>query len=603
MRRSLYIILFLITQSLFGYAQFNSDDMVAYQYYQKGEYDKAALIYERLFEQSPNENYFDFYLNALLKTKQFDVATQLVKKQLKNAPSNPRYVIASGRILQEKGEADKAAKIFNTVLANLPDDEFRIRELANSFYQFEAYDLAIAAFEQGRKKLNNPQAFNYELLSLFRFRKDKNRLIAEYMNVLPTVPQLLPQAQNILGSIFESDADYQLLQTALLKKLQKSPDAEVLVNLLIWQYLQQKSYDVALKQLIAQDTRLQGDGLSLYQHAGIFAANGAYPTALAAYEYLITKGNTNQYYLPAKLELINIKYTTATTGKTDRKVLAEVAAQYQSLLQTSGRNTQTLQALKRLANLQAYYLDSLPQAEAELENALKIPGLSTAEKGQLKMDLGDIYILTAQPWEAILMYEQVAGDFENQIIGNDAKFRAARLSFYQGNFVYAKSQADVLKASTSQLIANDALNLSLLISDNTQSSSDSLALKMYADAELLNFRNLQSNALLKLDSISIKYPKNTLADDILMAKSRIFIKSIALDKAVATLQQLVKEYPESLWIDDAIFTLGDLYENQLHNTAEASLLYQRLINEFPGSMFTADARLRFRKLRGDNTGT
>jgi hypothetical protein len=132
--------------------------------------------------------------------------------------------------------------------------------------------------------------------------------------------------------------------------------------------------------------------------------------------------------------------------------------------------------------------------------------LEQLDIAQLKMDLGDIYILTKQPWEAILVYEQVSKQFENQSIGNEAKYRSARLSFYQGNFDFAKSQADVLKASTTQLIANDALNLSLLISDNLQNKNDSLALQMYADAEMLQFMNNTAQALAKLDSIIVAYP-------------------------------------------------------------------------------------------------
>jgi TolA-binding protein len=197
----------------------------------------------------------------------------------------------------------------------------------------------------------------------------------------------------------------------------------------------------------------------------------------------------------------------------------------------------------------------------------------------------------------------VAKQFENQAVGNEAHFRSAKLSFYQGNFSYAKSQADVLKASTSQLIANDALNLSLMISDNLQSKVDSNALKMYADAEMLQFRNLPAKALIKLDSIAIAFPNNSLTDDILMAKSRIYIKTNEINNAIKVLKELIDQQGTSLWADDALFTLADLYEKNLKNNEEAKALYQKLISDYPGSMFTTEARKRFRKLRGDNIGT
>lgn len=504
-------------------AQDNVDDALAYQYYQQGQYQQAAVLLEKLFNKTKSSTYFELYFNSLLNLKKYDEAEKFVKKLSRQEPRNTQYNISLARLYQDKGQVESANKLYAQVINNLPPDEFKIREIANYFYNFKAYDLAVSAFLQGRKILNDNKPFTYELLSIYRFKKDKNALIQEYLNALPEMPQLLPQAESVLSSVFEDNADYQTLQSALLKKIQKEPQTEIYTKLLIWQYLQQQEYEMALRQLIAQDKRLKEDGSNLFNTANTFLENKAYTTAIKAFEYLVSKGKENPYYLPAKVEMINAKYQLAIGGQFDHKALTELAAAYQSIIDEYGRTRQTLFALKRMANLQAYYLKDLSKAEQILENILTIPGIPATEVGQVKLELGDVYILTKQPWEAFLIYEQVAKQFESQDIGNEAKYRSARLSFYQGNFDYAKSQADVLKASTSQLIANDALNLSLLISDNLQSTVDSNALKMFADAEMLQFRNLPVQALAKLDSINIAFPNNSLADDILMTKSKIYI--------------------------------------------------------------------------------
>lgn len=584
-------------------AQDNVDDALAYQYYQQGQYQQAAVLLEKLFNKTKSSTYFELYFNSLLNLKKYDEAEKFVKKLSRQEPKNTQYNISLARLYQDKGQVESANKLYAQVINNLPPDEFKIREIANYFYNFKAYDLAVSAFLQGRKILNDNKPFTYELLSIYRFKKDKNALLQEYLNALPEMPQLLPQAESVLSSVFEDNADYQTLQSALLKKIQKEPQTEIYTKLLIWQYLQQQEYEMALRQLIAQDKRLKEDGSNLFNTANTFLENKAYTTAIKAFEYLVSKGKENPYYLPAKVEMINAKYQLAIGGQFDHKALTELAAAYQSIIDEYGRTRQTLFALKRMANLQAYYLKDLSKAEQILENILTIPGIPATEVGQVKLELGDVYILTKQPWEAFLIYEQVAKQFESQDIGNEAKYRSARLSFYQGNFDYAKSQADVLKASTSQLIANDALNLSLLISDNLQSTVDSNALKMFADAEMLQFRNLPVQALSKLDSINIAFPNNSLADDILMTKSKIYIKSNEVNNAIKMLTILTTQQESSIWADDAIFTLADLYERNLKDTEQAKKLYQKLINDYPGSMFTAEARKRFRKLRGDNIGT
>ena len=597
------LICFLTCVCFLLHAQDNVDEALAYQYYQQAEYEKAAVLLEKLFNATKNDTYFELYFTSLIKIKKYAEAESLLKKLIKQNPTKTQYSVALGRVYQENGRIAEANKSFLEAINNTPKDEYRFRDLANSFYRFEAYDMAVSAFLQGRKLFGDDQMFVYELLSIYRLKKDKRMLIEEYLNALPSAPQLISQAENVLSSVFEDNTDYQLLQTALLKKIQKDPQTEVYTELLTWQYIQQQDYEMALRQLIAQDKRTKGDGLLLFNSADTFIANKAFSTAIKAYEYILTKGPENELYLPAKIELINAKYELAVAGKIDKQAILALVNEYQEILTKYGKTPQTLFALKKLAYLQAYHLNDLKKAEATLEEGLQIKGISNADIGQIKIDLGDIYILTKQPWEAILVYEQVAKQFENQPIGNEARYRSARLNFYVGDFDYAKSQADVLKASTTQLIANDALNLSLLLSDNLQSKNDSLALKMYADAEMLQFMNLSDQALGKLDSIDIAYPNNSLMDDILMAKAKIYIKTNEINKAITALKELITTQNTSIWIDDALFTLADILEKKLNNPEEAKKLYQQLMNDYPGSMFNAEARKRFRNIRGDNVGT
>ncbi|MCX2450564.1 tetratricopeptide repeat protein [Pedobacter sp. PLR] len=601
--KKLVLVFSLCLLQLFCAAQDHTDDALAYQYYQQGQFQEASVLFEKLYKKNNNETYFELYFSSLLKIRKFEEAEKLVRKALKQNPKNLNYGVALGRLFQEKGQSQEANKQYMEALSNLPADEFKIREIATQFYNFQAYDLAITAFLQGRKLLKSNKPFTFELLSIYRYKKDKQMLIQEYLDALPEMPQLLPQAESVFATVFEENSDYQLLQAALLKKIQKEPQTEIYTKLLIWQYLQQQEYEMALRQLIARDKRIKDDGGILYQAANTFLSNQAYPVAIKAYEYLLLKGKENEYYLPAKVELINTRYELLIAGKYEKNAITELVAAYQSILDEYGKTPQTIFALKKWVNLQAYYLNNLDTAEKALEEAIKIPGLSLTDLGQLKLDLGDLYILTQQPWEAILIYEQVAKQFENLAIGNEARYRSARLSYYQGNFAYAKSQADVLKASTSQLIANDALNLSLLISDNLQSPTDSSALKMYADAEMLEFRNLSPQAMAKLDSIDIAFPNNSLQDDILMAKSKIWLKDNDFSKAISILKVLTEKHGTSIWADDALFILGGLYENNLKDTEQAKAVYQKLINDYPGSMYSTEARKRFRKLRGDIIGT
>jgi tetratricopeptide (TPR) repeat protein len=204
------------------YAQDNMDEALAYQFYQQAEYEKAALLFEKLFNKNKNDNYFELYFSSLIKIKKYDEAELVLKKLVKQFPQKTQYAVALGRVYQENGRAAEANKIYQDAINNTPKDENKFRDLASNFYRFEAYDMAITAFLQGRKLFGDEQMFVYELLSIYRFKKDKQMLIQEYIHALPTIPQLMPQAQSVLAAVFEDNKDYQSLQSALLKKIQKT---------------------------------------------------------------------------------------------------------------------------------------------------------------------------------------------------------------------------------------------------------------------------------------------------------------------------------------------------------------------------------------------
>ena len=597
----LFLICYLISANLV--AQDNNDEAIAYQYYQTGDYEKAVPFLDKLFNRTKNDSHFELYFDALIKIKKYHQAENLVKDLMKQSPKKLSYKIALGRVYQEKGSSTEANKIYKSAVQDVSKNEFEFRNLANDFYRFGAYDMAIYTFQKGREVLQDPQLFVFELISIYKFKKDKALLINEYLNALPIHPQLMLQAQSSIANLFEENSDYQFLESALLKRIQKDPQNETYVELLIWQYLQQGEYEMALRQLLARDKRAQTTAELLFNTANTFVMNKGFATAVKAYEYIIGKGAASEFFVPAKIQLVNAKYELAIAGQINQLSIKNLSDEFSQLITQYGLTSQTLFAVRKLAYLQAYHLSDFPAAEKTLEQALNVTAISAADLAQLKLDLGDIYVLNQQPWEAVLIYEQVSKGFENQTIGSEARYRSARLSFYQGNFKFAKSQADVLKAATSQLIANDALNLSLLISDNLQSKNDSLALLLYAKAEMLVLLNKNTAALSQLDSINVKSPGNSLIDDVLIAKAKIFVKNKDYETATVYLKELITTQTTSIWLDDAIFLLADLYEHNLNNKEYAKALYQQLITNHPGSMLNAEARKRYRNLRGDNLGS
>jgi tetratricopeptide (TPR) repeat protein len=596
--RALYtVIIFIFFFSARLLAQDN-ELLLAKQYNANGEPQKALEIYQKLYKQN-NENYYSVYVNTLLNLKKFDEAESITKKLIRRHPDDHQYAIMMGNIYTQEGNMTKADAIYDDLIKSLPADQGEISALASQFYQSANIDYAIKIFQHGRKLLKNDNVFTYELINLYRFKRDKVSLTDEYLNFLPQNPNFINQAENAFSNVYEGSADYDMLKTALLRRIQKDPQQTIYADLLTWQYLQQKEFDLALNQALALSRRQNDDGNSIYDLCRTFITNEAYDEAIRGYEYIISKGKTSALYIPSKIELINTKNLKVTSGKYLPEDLLGLEKDYNDLLTEFGRNSSTAFAMQKLANLQAFKLHKLKDAQKLLEDATKLSDIRPALLADCKLDLGDIYLLNNQPWEATLLYSQVEKDFPATAIGQDAVFRNAKMAYYTGDFTWAKGQLDVLKVATSQLIANDALNLLLLIQDNLAADSSGAALKMYARADLQIFAQNTEKAVLILDSIGKKFPNNALEDDIMMSKSRILIQQKDYASAMPLLKKILEQHPADLWADDAVFMLGDIYENRLNDKTTAQTYYQKIITDYPGSLWINEARKRFRLLRGD----
>lgn len=596
--KQLWVYIFLIfigSSKLF--AQDNTLQL-ARQYEINGEHHKALEIYQKLYKQE-NETYYSVYENSLLNQKMYDDAIAITKKMIRKHIEDRQYVILLGAIYLQQGNINKANGLFDELVETLSPNQSETAMLAAQFYQVGNIEYAIKIFLRGRKLLNSDILFSYELINLYRYKRDKIALTEEYLNFLATNPSFINQAENVLSGLYEGASDYDILKFALLKRIQKDPQQTLYVGLLTWQYLQQKEFDQALNQTLALSRRQNDDGSTVFELCRTLIANEAYDTAIRGYEYLVSKGKDLQIYIPAKIALINTKNLRVTADKYVMGDLVSLEKDYNDLLTELGKNSNTAFAMQKLANLQAFKLHKLNDAQKLLEETLNIPGINQGLLANCKLDLGDVLLLNDEPWDATLLYSQVEKDFPNSSTAQDAKYRNAKLAYYKGDFTWAKGQLDVLKAATSQLIANDALNLSLLISDNVTADTSGNALKIYARADLLIFAEQPDKAFKTLDSIDTKFPGNALTDDILMAKARLLIQQKEYLGAVPLLKKIITGHSSGLWADDAVFILGDIYENHLTNKEQAKTYYQKIITDYAGSLWLNEARKRFRQLRGD----
>ncbi len=580
-----------------------TEEQLGVQYYNNRELDKALSTFESLYNRNPSQFNYLYYTNTLFELKEFDKAEKIIKKQLKANPQDPRYQVDLGYLYIMQGDVTKGRKIYENCLKDLQPDKMQIYNLSYAFSNRRETDYLIRTYLRGRAELNDPAAFAFELAYTYEALGSTEQMIDEYLNLLASNPQQMTLVQNRLQAWLSDDVDNTKNDTyrkVLLKKSQQNPD-EILYNeLLLWHSIQQKDFPFAIVQAKALDRRYGENGQRIFDLAALCVSNENYDAAIEGYMYIIQKKAQKDIVMRSRIELINTQFVQYKKSYSqDKNRLLLMKQEYIQLLDEIGKTAFTIPLILNLAHLQAFYLGETDAAIALLLQAINIPNVLVTSQAECKLELADIYLFSDEQWEATLLYSQVEKTFKNEPIGHEAKFRNAKLSFYIGEFGWALAQLDVLKAATSKLIANDALELSLIISDNIEEDSITVPLSMYAKSDLLEFRNRDSEALAVLDSISILYPMHAIADNVLFKKAEIYAKNGKFDLAATNYSLIIEKYPYDLLADDAMYNLAGLYENQLNNKGKAMELYEKILTQYTGSLYVVDARKHFRALRND----
>lgn len=582
-------------------AQTDTDEKLARQFYEQQEYDKAADLFEKLYSKNPSAYYTD-YFDCLLKLKEYKDAEKITKKQIRKDPSRLYLYVDLGTVYELMDEPQKAEKEYERAISNLTADPDQVIMLATSFMNSQKSDLAVKTYMHGRKLLREIYPFNFELAEVYEKKGDYPAMISEYLGALDLGDAYLQQVQNSLQDFIVDDPENkksELLRTQLLKKVQSNPDRVLYAEMLIWLYLQEKDFDAAFFQSKALDKRLKQDGSRIMSLAQVAAANRNYDVAVKCYQYIVSKGTESYFYSYARMELLQVMNKKILESAYTRQDILELEKLYQSTLADLGKSAAVATVIKGLANLEAFYLNKTDQAIERLQELLNMPQLPQKMAGQVKLELGDIYLFSGERWEATLLYSQVEKAFHEDLLGQEAKFRNARLSYFTGDFEWAQGQLTVLKASTSKLIANDALELSLLITDNTGLDSNMVPMMIYARADLLHYQNQDSLALVTLDSITSQFPSHPLADNIIYKKAQIYKKRGDEKRSMELYTKLLDEHGEDILGDDALFALAELEEIYMKDIEKAKQHYQEILTKYPGSLYTVEARKRFRALRGD----
>ena len=579
-----------------------SDEQLASHYFSSGEYLQAAEMYESLYQRAPNKFYYQMLLRSYLELEQYRDAERLTERRLRQYPNDLYLYVDQGKVYERKGETRKASKCYESAIAKVGTDTKQISELAQAFESSGHPEYAVKVYLQARKKMNNEYAFVSELATLYEHTGQYETMMQEYFDLLDKMPQMINSIQISLQRVLSETSNPLIeegLRKALIQRVQQHPENKYYLDMMIWFSLQQKDFEFAMTQAKAVDARFpEQGGESLMRVAAIAQSNAAYDVAQECYATVARKGQEAPFYFESRVGELDVRFARINRNiPIQNKPLWQLLHDYEKLFDELGKNVQTVKLMRNYADLMAYYADSLQRAADMLYDILDLPKLPPNERDETKLALGDLMLFAGEVWDASLLYMQVEKANKNDVLGSRAKFKNAKLSYFNHDFQWAKTQLDVLRSSTSKLIANDAMELSLLISDNMDPDSTYDMLERYADAELLLFRNQLDSAWDAFEAVSTSALSHPLFDEVLMQQAKIRIRQQRYSEADTLLQQLVDLYSNDILADDALMLLAELNDIQLAHPDRALQCYERLILDYPASLYVDRARKRYNELK------
>ncbi len=589
--------LFVFLLFLFSFTIFAQDDFLAKRYFEDGDYEKAVVFYEKLVEQEPRRtDYAEGLIACYQQLERYTDAETFLLEQIEMGRPNPTFFIELGYNYTLQNSPERANEYYDQAIGMIDKNPNYGYGIGFRFQKYALLDYAIKAYGKAME-LNPKLDYNYQMARIYGEQGDIDRMYDSYLSLIANGKSSLSNVLRNFDDFVTADPENEnnvKLKTVLLKNAQKDPN--VLWNqLLSWLFVQQKQYGSAFRQEKAIYKRQDGPSLQRLENLGnVSQEDDAIETAQSIYEFIIENASDEVTKLNAQLNIIDIQLINA-----DAKELATVQKKYDELIAVHGYKMPTLQLQIAYANFLTFKRNQPEPAIEILKNSLDLP-LNKRGKAFVKLALGDILVFNKKFNEALIYFSQIQKSLKNDVLGQNARYKVAQTSFYKGDFDWALTQLKVLRSSTSQLIANDAMQLSLLISDNSFEDSTQTALRKYARADLLAYQNKTKEAITALDDILQNHKGEKIEDEALLKQGELLEGMKDFEAAKFNYQKIVEFYASGILADDAHFKLGELYRTILNEPEKAMIQYEKIIYNYQDSYYFPQARKNFRILRGDS---
>ena len=586
--KNIFLIIALFSVS-FVFCQNSSS--LAESYFREGEYEKASQIYESLEKNNPfNTRYLKRLITCYQETSNYEKAADLLQKKLLNNPSQQYLRIEIGYNFDRQQKTALAKKEYDFAIDAITSDPSLGGIMGRMFQQNNLLDYAIEAYSKTMRLYKNA-SYEFQIAQIYGEKGEFEKMFDSYTQLIDKDENYLGGVQRFTSRYINEDATNSnniAFKKSLLKKSISNPK-NVWNELLSWLFTKQKEYGKAFIQEKALFNRDPAYIETVFRLAKIAFENNDITAAKKCFDFILEKTNFIEEKITAELYLLRIAVKNTTRNSTSL---------FEKTLQEYGVNRNSLEIQLEFADYLTFKINNPSKAIEVLEKALLL-STSKFKNARIKLKLGEVLVFTGRFNKALLYFSQVQTQLKNHPLSQQARFKVAQTSYFKGDFKWAKSQLKILKGSTTQLIANDAVDLFLVISDNEPKDSIPSGLIDFAKADLLAYQNKNTEAIAIYSAMAQKYQGQNIEDEVLFNQAALYLKENQYENTISNLLKIISINAEGILVDDSYYLLAEVYKNKIKDTEKASEYYQKINIEKPSSIYLVDARKKYREIRGD----
>ena len=587
--------IFIYIVLLWSAFAFSQNEQLAQYYYDKGDFEKAKISYEELLKISPsNTQYFLRTIDCYQQLQQFDLAQKVIQERY-NRYKQGVFLVELGYNYQLQKNEAKAKNYYEQAIEKIKTSPNDVYGIGNSFEKKVLLEYALKAYQTAMQIQPNYN-FNFQIGMLYGQLGKTDQMIELLLTESYNNPQNANLIQTQLSRFMNGETDNTAFKDAMRKALilRTQKDQDVFWNhYLSWFYVQQKEFGKAFIQEKAIYKR-EPESLSSIVNLSQFALNeDDTDTAAEILNFILQNTKDLDLLIQTNSYLMQIKI-----DKAQEKDYPIINTELQQLLATYEITPFTLSLQIIQAHFLAFNLKKTEEGKAIVKKALEL-NLNDYQKADAKMELADILLLEEKFNQALIYYSQIQLDLKNDVMAHEASLKAAKTSYYKGDFEWALKQFKELKAANTQLIANDALEYFLLINDNTVADSTQTALKQFAKGDFLIYQNKKPEAIAQFQSILKAFKGQEIEAVTLLRLGKIYESQKDFSSALSQYQQIIDNHSDGIYVDEALFFSAEIYNDELKDTEKAKPLYEKVIFNHQDSIYFVDARKKYRELRGD----